>query len=76
MLREDPPDLADHGGMALAQMAGRHEQLGRRPVQMRALVRDQAIAAIGTGRIAPVRDYGMGFNRRSQSEIGQAHEDR
>ena len=35
MLREDPPDLADHRGMVLTQMAGRHERLGHRPFQMR-----------------------------------------
>src|SRR5262249_40168724 len=28
MLQEDPPDLADDGGMGLAQVAGRDERLG------------------------------------------------
>ena len=75
MLREDPLDLADHGGMVLAQMAGRHEQLGQRPVQMRTLVRDQAVATAGSGRVAPVRDDGMGLDRRREPELIQAHED-
>ena len=39
MLREDPPDLADNGGMVLTEMAGRHERLGHRPVQMRTCTR-------------------------------------
>ncbi len=76
MLREDPPDLADNGGMVLTQMAGRHERLGHRPFQMRTLVRDQAVAASGPGRVAPVRDDGMGLDRRRESELVQAHEDR
>src|SRR5208337_1002236 len=76
MLREDPPDLADNGGMVLTQMAGRHERLGHRPFQMRTLVRDQAVATSGPGRVAPVRDDGMGLDRRRESELVQAHEDR
>ena len=72
MLREDSPDLADDGGMVLAQVAGRHERLGCDPVEMGTLVGDQAVAPAGSGRVAPVRDDGMGLDRRRESELIQA----
>src|SRR5271157_2754371 len=75
MLREDPPDLADNGGVVLAQVAARHEQLGSHLVEVRAVVRDQAVAPSGPGRVAPVRDDGMGLDRRREPELVQAHED-
>ena len=55
MLHEDPPDLADDGGVILAQVAGRDEHLGRRPVEMRAVVGDEAVAPAGlrAGRAGP-----------------------
>ena len=76
VLREDSPDLADDGGMILAQMARRYERLGRHPVEMGTLVRDQTVAPAGTGRVAPVRDDGMGLDRRRESELIEAQEDR
>ncbi len=72
VLREDPPDLADDGGMVLAQVAGRDERLGRDPVEMGTRVRDQAVAPAGTGRVVPVRDDGVGLDRRRESELIQA----
>ena len=75
MLHEDPSDLADDGGMVLAQMAGRHEQLRHRAIQVRTLVRDQAVVTAAPGRVAQVRDDGMGLDRLGESEFVQAHED-
>ena len=40
VLHEDSPDLADHGGMVLAEMAGRHDRFGGDPVEMGTFVRD------------------------------------
>ena len=76
VLREDSPDLADDGGVVLAQVAGRDERLGRDPLEMGTLVRDQAVAPSRTGRVTAVRDDGMGLDLRRESELIQAHEDR
>lgn len=76
VLQEDPPDLCNDGRSLLAQVARRHEQLGRRPVNVCAVIRDDPVAAPGRGRVAPVRDDRMNFDRRRQSQIVQAHEDR
>ena len=51
VLREDSPDLADDGGVVLAQVARRDERLGRDPLEMGTLIRDQAVAPAGTGRV-------------------------
>src|SRR5512135_3582340 len=69
VLGEDAPDLADHGGVALAQVAGRHEDLGRHPVEVGAVVGDEAVAAAGPGRVARVRDDGMGRDPRGQPQL-------
>jgi hypothetical protein len=76
VLDEDPPDLTDDGGMVLSQMAGRHERLGLHAVEMRALVRDQAVASAGPGRVVPFGDDGMGADRRREAEPFQTGEDR
>ena len=75
VLREDPPDLADDGGMILAEVAGRDARLGRDPFEMGTLVRYQAVAPAGCGRVAPVRDDGMGRDVRREPEPIQTHED-
>ena len=76
MLREDPPDLADNGGMVLTQMAGRHEQLGRRPFQMRTSygTRPSLPPALGGSRRSAMMEWALIVGASPSSF--RPHEDR
>ena len=71
VIREDAPDLADHGGVSLAMVARGHEHLGHDTVQMGALVGDEAIAPADPGRFVQVRDDGMGLDPGRQPQLAQ-----
>jgi hypothetical protein len=75
MLREDPPDLADDGGVVLARVARRNERLGRQSVHMRAMIK--AGPSLPRARRGPRRSAMMEWATIGrESELNQAHEDR
>ena len=66
MFNKDSPDLRNDRVLVLAQVARRNQPLRRDAVEMRTVVRDQAVAAAGPGRVAPVGDDRMRLDRREQ----------
>ena len=57
-------------------MAGRDERLSSSRFEMCALVWDEAVATSRPGRIAVVRDDGMGLDFPRESKLFQAREKR
>ena len=62
--------------MVLAEMARRHERLGRHTVEMRAFVGDETVSAAGLRRVAVVGDDGMGRDPRHEPQPIEPHQDR
>ena len=49
MFQKNAPYFADHGGLVLAQVTGRHEQFRRHSIDVRTFVRHHAVATAALG---------------------------
>jgi hypothetical protein len=75
MFRQDPPDLADHLGMVLAEVPACDEQLGGCAVEVSAGVRYDAVGTAGTRRIAPVGDDRVERHLRGEARVAQGQQE-
>ena len=53
---EDSSYFVDDGWVLLAEVPGGYEQLRNRAVEVRAFIRDDAVAAAGPGWVVPIGD--------------------
>ena len=73
---ENPPDLANHVGMILAEVAGRDDLLGDDTRDVGAVVGHETVRPISGGRAGTNRNDGVDLHRGGRRKLVKAGQDR